>query len=192
MPKFILFTHQKGGVGKSTLANNISKQVKELAKVAIIDIDPQGSINKTKDFIDTDVFLYPDLERLKTSDYDFIFIDTPPYLTDKLPKLIDLADVIIVPTKVGYYDILAIEDTIEIIKRHNKENNSLIVFNMVKPNTTLTNAVQEQIDEYNITVSRNYISDLIALTRSAIKSDLESKKANRQINLLTKEIFEMI
>jgi len=44
MPKFILITHQKGGVGKSTLAFNLASNIKEVTKTCIIDMDYQGSL----------------------------------------------------------------------------------------------------------------------------------------------------
>ena len=43
MPKIILVTHQKGGVGKSTLTFNMALAIKNEAKTAIIDLDLQGS-----------------------------------------------------------------------------------------------------------------------------------------------------
>ena len=39
MPKIILVTHQKGGVGKSTLTFNMANALKNDVKVAIIDLD---------------------------------------------------------------------------------------------------------------------------------------------------------
>ena len=39
MPKFILIAHQKGGVGKSTLTFNLATNIKEVAKVCIVDLD---------------------------------------------------------------------------------------------------------------------------------------------------------
>ena len=42
-----------------------------------------------------------EIDEILKLDYDFIFIDTPPYLSNHLPKLIAIADLIIVPTKAG-------------------------------------------------------------------------------------------
>ena len=122
-----------------------------------------------------------------------MFIDTPPYLTEELPNLCKLADAILIPTKTGIYDLLAIEDTINIIKQVDKEDKTLIVFNMVKPNTTLTTEMQEAIENYNITVAETKISDLVAFTRSAMNRGVEySKKAQQQIEALTREILSKI
>jgi chromosome partitioning protein len=48
MAKIILTTHQKGGVGKSTLSFNLAVNLKENAK-SIIDLDAQGSLYQVRD-----------------------------------------------------------------------------------------------------------------------------------------------
>lgn len=158
MPKFILIAHQKGGVGKSTLTFNLATNIKEVAKVCIVDLDYQGSLNSIKDFSDVPIFSENELSNIIHSDYDFVFIDTPPYLSEKLSELCNLADVIIIPSKIGVLDILAIGSTINIVEQSGNKDKALIVFNMVKPNTTLTEEIKNQISEYNIRVSKTMIS----------------------------------
>lgn len=193
MPRIILITHQKGGVGKSTLTFNMASILKNDVKTAIIDFDLQGSLYKSRANSDIPVLEKEQINNIENLDYDFIFVDTPPYLTEDLPKLCKLADVILIPTKTGIYDLLAIEETINIIKQVGKEDKTLIVFNMVKPNTTLTTEMQDAIDNYNIPIAETKISDLVAFTRSAITHGVEdSKKAYQQIESLTREILSKI
>lgn len=193
MPKIILITHQKGGVGKSTLTFNMASILKNDVKTAIIDFDLQGSLYKSRINSDIPVLEKEQINNIQNLDYDFIFIDTPPYLTEDLPKLCKLADVILIPTKTGIYDLLAIEETINIIKQIGKEEKTLIVFNIVKSNTTLTTEMQDAIDNYNIPIAEAKISDLVAFTRSAITNGVEdSKKALQQIENLTREILSKI
>lgn len=190
MSKIILVTHQKGGVGKSTLTFNMASILKNDVKIAIIDFDLQGSLYKSRANSEIPIF---NKDEIKNLDFDFVFIDTPPYLTEELPNLCKLADAILIPTKTGIYDLLAIEDTINIIKQVDKEDKTLIVFNMVKPNTTLTTEMQEAIENYNITVAETKICDLVAFTRSAMNRGVEySKKAQQQIEALTREILSKI
>lgn len=189
MSKIILVTHQKGGVGKSTLTFNMASILKNDVKIAIIDFDLQGSLYKSRANSEIPIFNKDEIKNIKNLDFDFVFIDTPPYLTEELPNLCKLADAI----KTGIYDLLAIEDTINIIKQVDKEDKTLIVFNMVKPNTTLTTEMQEAIENYNITVAETKISDLVAFTRSAMNRGVEySKKAQQQIEALTREILSKI
>lgn len=190
MAKIILTTHQKGGVGKSTLTFNLAANLKESAKVCIIDFDAQGSLYQVRDLSDVPIFLEDQLKKIQNSDFDFIFIDTPPYLSNKLPELCDLADVIIIPTKAGVLDLLAIKSTIDMIEQSGNEEKAVIVFNMVKPNTTLTDEIKDQLNEYNVRVSKNMMSDLVAFSRSVLINGVDNNnKAQKQIDALTKEVL---
>ncbi|UCA62260.1 ParA family protein (plasmid) [Chryseobacterium rhizoplanae] len=190
MAKIILTTHQKGGVGKSTLSFNLAVNLKENAKVCIIDLDAQGSLYQVRDLSEVPIFSEEKLKEIQSSDFDFVFIDTPPYLSNKLTELCDLADVIIIPTKAGVLDLLAIKSTIDIIEHSGNENKALIVFNMVKPNTTLTEEIKDQLSDYNVKVSKNMISDLVAFSRSVLINGVEdNNKAQKQIDALTKEVL---
>lgn len=190
MPKIILTAHQKGGVGKSTLTFNMALAVSEFAKVAIIDLDLQGSLFRSRSGLNIPVFSSAELPKIKSWDFDFVFVDSPPYLNERLPELSRLANVIVIPTKTGIYDLLAIEDTISIITDSKCQNKALIVFNMVKPNTTLTAEMLEAVSKYKIPVANTHISDLVAFTRSAFLNELNDTKAKNQIDNLTREVLE--
>lgn len=45
MARIITFSHQKGGVGKSTLAFNVAQNISNSARVCVIDLDKQGSLS---------------------------------------------------------------------------------------------------------------------------------------------------
>ena len=193
MPYFILTTHQKGGVGKSTLTYNLAVNLKDKAKVCIVDMDVQGSLSDFKNFSPVPVLSPDKLLELKNSNIDFVFIDIPPYLSNKLPELCKLANAIIIPTKAGVFDVLAIRSTIEIVKQSGSEKKALIVFNMIKPNTSLTEEIKSQLNEHNITVAKTMVSDLVAFSRSALHNGVEdNKKALSQIEALTNEILILL
>ena len=190
--KIILITHQKGGVGKSTLAFNLAQNISSKAKVAVLDMDVQGSLTQLKDLVtDFEIISYQDkIEKIKDMDYDFIFIDTPPYLSNHLSKLIQIADLIIIPTKAGFLDLLAIESTINLIKDENKIGKSMVVFNMIKVNTTLTIDILIGLEEYNVKVANTHISDLVSITRSVLEKGIKSdKNAQNQLDNLTTEVL---
>ena len=190
MSKIILITHQKGGVGKSTIAYNLASNIRENAKVCIIDMDSQGSLINISELSEVPIFTADMLNEKIKSDYDFIFIDTPPYLNEKIIDLCNISDVIIIPTKAGVLDLLAIKSTIDIIKQAKSEKKALIVFNMIKPNTTLTKEIKSQLQEYNIKVSKNMLSDLVSFSRSVLVNGVEENhNAQKQIDNLTKEIL---
>jgi chromosome partitioning protein len=192
MPKIILVTHQKGGVGKSTLTFNLAQNISSNAKIAVIDFDLQGSLSQLKDLVtDFDIISFKEeIENISNLEYDFIFIDTPPYLSNHLPKLVELADLIIVPTKAGILDLLAIKSTLQLIEQENKTAETLIVFNMIKANTTLTIDILIGLEEYNVKIADTHISDLVAFTRSVLAKGVKNdKNAQKQLDNLTKEIL---
>lgn len=192
MSKIILITHQKGGVGKSTLTFNMALALHNDVRVAIIDLDLQGSLYKSRSSSNIPVFPPSELKNIKNLDFDFVFIDTPPYLTNELPSLCKMADAIVIPTKTGIYDLLAIEETIKIIHQLEKESITKIVFNMVKPNTSLTSEMKEALENYSIPVANTFVSDLVAYTRSPINNSLTDEKAKSQMENLTMEILQLI
>lgn len=192
MAKLILITHQKGGVGKSTITYNLAVNLKDNAKVCILDMDTQGSLMNINQLSEVSIFPAEKLNDLKNSDYDFIFIDTPPYLNSRIEELCNIADVILIPTKAGVLDLLAIKSTIDVVVKAKAENRALIVFNMVKPNTTLTAEIKDQLKDYDIKVSKNMLSDLVAFSRSVLVNGVEeNRNAQKQIDNLTKEILTL-
>jgi chromosome partitioning protein len=192
MSKVILILHQKGGVGKSTLTFNLAQNIAKSSKVAVLDFDLQGSLSQLKELV-TDFEIIPyvgEIDKISDLEYDFIFIDTPPYLSNQLPKLIAIADLIIVPTKAGILDLLAIKNTLEMIELAKRTADTLIVFNMIKANTTLTLDILIGLEEYNVKIANTHISDLVSYTRSVLlKGVTKDQNAQRQIDNLTKEIL---
>ncbi|OGS69068.1 MAG: conjugal transfer protein TraA [Flavobacteria bacterium RIFCSPLOWO2_12_FULL_31_7] len=195
MAKIILITHQKGGVGKSTLTFNLAQNFSNNSNVAVLDFDLQGSLSQLKEVV-TGFDIIPFVEEINSISnlkYDFIFIDTPPYLSNHLSKLIQIADLILVPTKAGILDILAIKSTLKLIEQSHKSNSTLIVFNMIKPNTTLTQDILISLKEYNVPIAKTYISDLVAFTRSVIMKGVTNDcNAKFQLDQLTKEVLLLL
>ena len=195
MAKIILITHQKAGVGKSTLTFNLAQNFSSNSKVAILDFDLQGSLSQLKEIV-TDFDVIPFVEEINSIsnlNYDFIFIDTPPYLSNHLSKLIQIADLILVPTKAGILDILAIKSTLKLIEHEHKSNSTLVVFNMIKPNTTLTQDILISLEEYNVPIAKTHISDLVAFTRSVIMNGVTNdRNAKFQLDQLTKEVLFLL
>lgn len=71
-----------------------------------------------------------------SQNFEALFIDTPPYLMNEILPIFLKSDLVIIPTKAGVSDIMAIRSTVELVKgaqKTNKKLKSAIVLNMVKP-----------------------------------------------------------
>lgn len=193
MAKIILFTHQKGGVGKSTLSYNVANLLINSARVGIVDWDYQGTLLQTKG-LNEHLNYIENVDRKKLNfplnDFDFIIIDTPPYIFNEIDSLIKLADIIIVPTQASANDLFAIERTADIIKNNEAVDKSLIVFNRIKSSSSLKNKFYSNFEKTGISIAKNVINDYDAITNSLISKGVSEKhKGRMQLEELTKEIL---
>lgn len=194
--KIITVAHQKGGVGKTTLALNIAYCLSEDLRVGITDTDLQGSISEIETFL-TGIDLVPLDKVIKGEElpYDVIIIDTPPYLTGSLNEIFQISDYVLIPTKPGFLDALAIKATISLFNKAKREKPELkggIVMNMLQGRTSITEEVKTILQEYSIPVLETTIYHRVSLTRSPMTAGVftgEDTKAKTEITNLTYEIL---
>jgi chromosome partitioning protein len=199
MSKIITVAHQKGGVGKSTLALNLATCFQEELSVALVDIDLQGSVTDLKDdFPKLAIITEDQFGEIQKMPYDLIVVDTPPYLSSRLPELFLISDYVLVPTKAGFFDVMAIRSTLQLIEEARKTHKALksgIVLNMVKPRSGVTGEVQELLKSLNIPLLATIIHDRVSFTRSPLTGGVlggEDSKAKEEITSLAEEIVGAI
>ncbi|CCH57700.1 chromosome partitioning protein (plasmid) [Fibrisoma limi BUZ 3] len=195
--KVITIAHQKGGVGKTTLALNLAACFAQGLSIGVLDTDLQGSLTGIRDELDSITFVPFDgqLSSLTKQQFDILIIDTPPYLTNQLPELFAVSDFVLIPSKVGFFDVMAIKATIELLKQTQQQQPQLkygVVLNMVKPRTGLNKSVQEILNDYGAILLTTTVSDRVSYTRSAITSGVfasDDEKAKEEITGLADEIL---
>jgi len=197
--KIITIAHQKGGVGKSTLAVNLAYAFEGI-NTGLVDSDLQGSLTHLNLMADG-LNLVPynrNLSDLRTLSYDLIIVDTPPYLSNNLPEIFNQSDFVLVPTKAGFFDIMAIQGTITLIKESMKEHPQLkagIVFNMVKHHSSLIKEVKSLTGDIGLPILNTHITDRVSYTRSIIHGGImksEDVNAMGEMVTLCDEIMQML
>lgn len=198
--KIITVAHQKGGVGKTTLVLNLAACFAQGLSVGVLDTDLQGSLSGIKDELGVITFVpfNGQVKDLTEQPFDILIIDTPPYLSDQLSDLFAISDFVLVPSKVGFFDVMAIKATIELLKQAEQKRPLLkygVVLNMVKPRTGLNKSVQKILSDYGANLLTTTVSDRVSFTRSAITTGVfsgQDEKAKKQVTALADEILTIL
>ena len=111
--KTISFINQKGGVGKSILADELAFEFerKDL-KFNLYDLDGQGGLLH---------------EESDNADADYNIVDTPGQLTKDIANVIKESDIIIVPTRASIKEMEPLERTLQLIKSCKKDTAMVVL-----------------------------------------------------------------
>lgn len=122
--KTIVLAATKGGTGKSTMATALAvAAMKDGDKVAILDADPQQSIDMWKwlrtesslpspeVYAVSDIGL--DIGDLKSDGFDWCFVDTAPGDAQRLALVVQAADLVIIPVRISAFDLDAVAPAVE-------------------------------------------------------------------------------
>jgi chromosome partitioning protein len=111
----------------------------------LIDIDPQGSLSdwwneraaEEPAFAQTTVArLAADLEILRLQGFKLAMIDTPPAITMAIQSVIQVAELIVVPTRPSPHDLRAVGATVDMCARAGKP--LIFVVNAATPKARIT------------------------------------------------------
>lgn len=210
MPLIIALAHQKGGVGKTTLAANLHSWFGEAGYVcALVDADPQGSLSHLLAAFGNreDVALirrgdfqtYDELAKL-LGPFDVAVIDTPPYLSRELVDVLSIAHAAVVPCKASPLDVLAARQTMEYIEEIRRTRNpalaSAVVLTMVIAGTEFTGQIREHLQASGLKVLQAQIGNRVAYARSLLKGNSvkaeDGGKAWAEIDALGLEIVAFL
>ncbi|WP_157217473.1 ParA family protein [Flavisphingomonas formosensis] len=145
--RVLALASQKGGSGKTTLSGHLAVQAQRSGggPVVLIDIDPQGSLtdwwNEREDelpaFAQTTVArLATDLETLRQQGFRLAVIDTPPAITMAIHSVIQVAELVLIPTRPSPHDLRAVGATVDLCERAGKP--LLFVVNGATPKARIT------------------------------------------------------
>ena len=123
--RVIAFASRKGGVGKTTLVGHLAVESERqgAGPVALVDTDPQGSLaawwnDRQADsplFVKVELaVLERQLEELRAHGVKIVMIDTPPTV-DHIEKVIEVADLVVVPVRPSPHDLRSIAATVDLV-----------------------------------------------------------------------------
>ncbi len=177
MNKVIVVAHQKGGVGKSTIASNIAVELSKFYNVRVVDLDLQKSLTyfnnlrKSANLTQCDIVNVSslnDLKNLINNNTGLLIIDAGGYDSDINRVAISGADILITPVSdsgIELVGLLAFRQILRDIRKirpdlqahvllnkiHTRANASLNeIFNFVKDNNEFTkfNAILRDRADY--------------------------------------------
>ena len=207
MGKIISFSNQKGGSGKTTIAENLAVLWSNSGyKVAIIDADAQKSLTywheaRKKYYGDneTGIDVYPylaatiieEVKKIKHK-YNFIIINSPPSITYDTIQVLRSSDRVFVPVQPSPVDLMATIPFLSLVKQERKK--STIILNRVLPRANLTDAMILRLRYAGAKLARSRISNKVifaetyAVGRGVIDISVASD-ASKEIIKLGNEIL---
>lgn len=205
----ITVAQQKGGSGKTTVSANLATGfLRQGKRVALVDIDPQGSLGRwfmTR--IETQSGPVDKLEfatssawgityevRKLSDSFDIVIIDTPPKADSDLRPALRVADLVIVPVSVSHVDLWATEGVLDLARRENKD--ALVVLNRVRANTRLGSEVAEAAEKLEARIAKSQLANRViyAETLGQGRGAAEGRKtpAQAEVDALTSEVAEAL
>jgi chromosome partitioning protein len=156
MAKVVAVAQQKGGAGKTMLTAQLAVALAEGTRVAVLDIDPQGSLTlwgklrgaapraTTQLTIATTSGwrLGSELDRLKAA-HDIVLIDTPPVIDSDARRAIRASDLVLIPLNPSPPDLWAAEGTLKLALEEKRA--VALVFNRAPAASRLRKRMEAEI-----------------------------------------------
>jgi chromosome partitioning protein len=138
----------------------------------MVDTDQQGTLtrwytNRDENAPHTPKLAETSFEELETGlaniarkhGATYTFIDTAPAITDQTGKIIERADLVLIPVQPSPADLWAVADTVQLVKRVNKP--FLFVMTKIKPQAKLTAQTVAALSKSG-PVAQTFIGDRVA------------------------------
>ena len=205
-------TSLKGGVGKSTISQNLAVCFAHAGyKVCIFDVDTNQSAIHWSGLRPDDAppipgFGQPDgIELSKnvkviSKDYEIVIIDGTPSLNKVTSKIIMLADLLLIPILASGLDMWATKQFLEryqdAVEQKERAIPAYFLLNQYQQNTNLAKEVKEVLEETEIPVLETNLKSRTAYREAVIKGlgvvEYKDEKAKAETVALFNELTKII
>ncbi len=204
--KIITIAQQKGGAGKTTLAAHLALAWATQRSVAVIDIDPQGSLaawfrlrrERLGEAAAIEVAaitgwrVAAEVER-QARTHDIVLIDSAPHAETEARIAVRAASLVLVPVQPSPMDVWATQATLDLARQERVP--ALLVLNRVPARAKLAEAMAVKLAELGTPVAATQIGNRVALAAALAegKGILEAASgsaAAQEITALAEEILQ--
>lgn len=205
-PKIIAIAHQKGGVGKTTIASNLAVELDKVCNLRVIDLDMQKSLsyfnqlrisNGFKSLNMLSVNNPNELKEIINNNQDTLLIDVGGFDSDINRIAILGSDAIYTPVSdsgIEIVGLLSFRNILREIRQHRPGLNANVLLNRIHPNANncMSNFVAfvDKTPEFQLckSVLRDRADYRRAFDKGLSVVELSCKAAN-EINNLVQEII---
>lgn len=171
--RIVSIVSQKGGAGKTTLAVNLAVAATNSGiKGALIDLDPQATAANWGDRRQTATpsVISAQAARLlqvlkQMSEIDWVFIDTPPAISNTTIVAVRAADIVLVPSRAAIFDLDTLGATLDLVRMGQKE--AAVVLNAVPHRGQDAEEAKEVIAAYGASITPVAIGHRAAFQHAA-------------------------
>jgi len=202
----ITIAQRKGGAGKTTLAAQLAiAWARQGVRVAVLDIDPQGSLAAWIDLrrarlgteaIGFDFAALPGWRAAqwvedRAREADLVLIDGPPHAETEARIAVRVAGLVLIPVQPSPLDLWATEATLKMAR--DERRRALIVLNRVPPRSSLTDDIAAELAGAGVPIAAARIGNRVALARAmalglGVAEIAGNAPASTEINALAKEV----
>jgi len=208
----ISITNLKGGVGKSTMTQNLAVCFAQKgAKVCIADTDKKQhtsikwSGQREEDRISIPVFGVTEGEALVKNvkalqkEYDHVFIDGTPILEELASWTVLASDLVIIPTLPSPSDIWSRQEfkiRLDQIKAMGTNIPAYLLINKHAANRNLDKEINTAVNDFGMGLLNTKIRDRVAYKEAMLEGlgvvEYKDKKAKEELEALADEILKII
>ena len=170
----ISFVNQKGGVGKTTTAINLaSSLIRKNHTLVLIDADPQGSATTWHSIEDNQAFeiidhpgqlAQADIKMIETA-YDYVIIDAPPAVDDKVETILKTSDLAILPVTPSSLDLWSCKETLDTMDPESEallSGKVRLLVNRKIPGTRVGREVRQALEKFDTPVFETELCQRVA------------------------------